>query len=77
MRGSSSRIRQDLTNRTIRRLDVLAAATCLDDLNLPDFNFHRLKGKPTRYSIHINGPFCITFEWQDTDCWRVDLEQYH
>lgn len=77
LRGSSSRVRQDLQKRIIRRLDILAAACCLDDLNLPGFDFHRLRGKPTRYSIHINGPFCITFEWSDIDCWRVDLEQYH
>jgi plasmid maintenance system killer protein len=28
-------------------------------------------------SIHVNGPWCITFEWQDGKALRVDLEQYH
>jgi proteic killer suppression protein len=36
-----------------------------------------LRGKPKRYSIHVNGPFCLTFEWIEADAWRVDLEQYH
>jgi len=27
--------------------------------------------------MHINGPWCITFEWEDGDALRVDLEQYH
>ena len=37
-----------------------------------------LKGyKPTRYSLHVNGPWCITFEWNDGEAIRVDLEQYH
>jgi hypothetical protein len=25
-----------------------------------------LSGKSLRYSIRVNGPWCITFEWQDT-----------
>jgi len=28
-----------------------------------------------RYSMHINGPWCITFEWEDGEALRVDLEQ--
>jgi len=28
-------------------------------MNLPGFDFHPLKGfKPTRYSVHVNGPWC-------------------
>ena len=39
---------------------------------------HALRGfKPTRYSVHVNGPWCITFEFQDGDAYHVDLEQYH
>ena len=47
------------------------------DLNLPEFNFHGLEGEPKRYSLHVNGPYCITFEWIEADAWRVDLENYH
>jgi proteic killer suppression protein len=25
----------------------------------------------------VNGPWCITFEFEDGDAFRVDLEQYH
>jgi plasmid maintenance system killer protein len=28
-------------------------------------------------SIHVNGPWSITFEWEKGDAFRVDLEQYH
>jgi toxin HigB-1 len=45
-------------------------------MHLPGFNFHALRGKPKRYSVHVNGP-CITFEFEKGDAWRVDLEQYH
>ncbi len=75
--GKSSKIRHDLQKRALVRLDALDAATRLEDLNLPGFDFHPLHTKPTRYSLHINGPWCITFEWEEGNALRVDLEQYH
>jgi toxin HigB-1 len=27
--------------------------------------------------VHVNGPWCITFEFEDGDAIRVDFEQYH
>ena len=75
--GRSSKIRQDLQQRLLRRLDALDQAETLGELNIPGFNFHGLQGKPKRYSIHANGPWCITFEWQDGQALKVDLEQYH
>jgi len=77
MTGHSSKIRQDLQKRTLRRLDTMDSAGDLEDLNIPGFDFHGLEGKPKRYSIHINGPFCLTFEWEDRNIYRIDLENYH
>jgi proteic killer suppression protein len=76
-RGRSRRVSQDLQSRSLRRLDALDQAESLTDLNIPGFNFHGLQGKPKRYSIHVNGPWCITFEWESGDAFKVDLEQYH
>lgn len=75
--GQSRRIRQDLQARCLRRLEVLDHADSLSELSLPGFSFHSLRGLPKRYSIHINGPWCITFEWENGEALRVDLEQYH
>jgi len=33
--------------------------------------------EPTRYSVHVNGPWCVTFEFEDGDACRIDFEQYH
>ena len=64
-----------LNDVPVKRLD---AAERLDELKLPGFDFHKLKGfKPTRYTIHVNGPWCITFEFSAGDAWLVDFEQYH
>lgn len=56
---------------------MLDQAETLQELNLPGFNFHPLRGTPKRYSLHVNGPWCITFEWSRGQAYRVDLEQYH
>jgi proteic killer suppression protein len=64
--------------RIILRLDALEVAAKPEDLNLPGFDFHSLNGfDPTRYTVHVNGPWCITFEFSDGDAHRVDFEQYH
>ena len=76
--GRSRRVRTDLQKRALLVLDALDAAGKPSDLNLPGFDFHRLRGnRPPRYSIHVNGPWCITFEFHDVDANRVNLEQYH
>jgi len=76
-KGRSRKVAADLQSRALRRLDALVEAATLRDLSIPGFDFHPLRGKPLRYSIHVNGPWCITFEWSDGDALQVDLEQYH
>jgi toxin HigB-1 len=75
--GSSRKVRPDLQARALRRLDTLDQATDLLELNIPGFDFHPLRGRPQRFSLHVNGPWCITFEWEQGDALRVDLVQYH
>ena len=75
--GKSVRVQKALVRRIIRRLDAVDSAKLLDDLKVPGFNFHGLEGVPKRYSIHINGPWCITFEWREENAYRVNLENYH
>ena len=76
-RGNTSRIEKRLHARIIRRLDYLDAARAPKDMNVPGFNFHKLHGKPVRYTVHVNGPWCITFSFDDGDAFDVDLENYH
>jgi len=76
-RGNTRRIRREMHPRCLRRLGVLEQAESLTDLNVPGFNFHVLQGVPKRYSMHVNGPWCITFEWLEGEAVRVDIEQYH
>ena len=75
--GRSRRVSSKLQSRTLRRLDVIDQATALEELNIPGFDFHPLRGKPKRYRIHVNGNYCITFSWQDGDAIDITLEDYH
>jgi proteic killer suppression protein len=73
-----ARIDARLHKRILIRLDRLNAASAPEQMNLPGFDFHTLKGYvPTRYTVHVNGPWCITFEFAAGDALRVDFEQYH
>jgi proteic killer suppression protein len=63
--------------RILLRLDRLNIVKAPEEMNLPGFNFHPLRGKPLQYSVHVNGPWCLTFEFYEADAWRVDYEQYH
>ncbi len=76
--GRSAKLDSRLIKRILVRLDALNAAAEPGDLAVPGFDFHALRGfVPTRYTLHVNGPWCITFEFADGEVRSVDLEQYH
>jgi proteic killer suppression protein len=77
-RGVGRKIDPQMHARILRRLDALDEAKMPDAMSVPGFNFHVLKGhKPARYTVHVNGPWCITFELEGGNAVNVDLEQYH
>ena len=76
--GRSARVPADMKKRIIVRLDALDAAKTLADLNRPGFRLHPLKGTAAgRYAIDVNGPWRLTFAWNDGTVSALDLEQYH
>lgn len=76
--GKRSKIDARFYKRILLRLDRLDVIIDPKEMNLPGFDFHSLKGfKPTRYTVHVNGPWCVTFEFNENDVYAVDFEQYH
>ncbi len=65
-------------SRILRRLTALDLAAQAQDMDLPGFDFHALRGFiPARYTVHVNGPWCITFEFAGEDALsRRLLRQY-
>lgn len=75
--GRSAKIDARLHRRLLLRLDRLDAATAPEHMDIPGFDCHALRGfEPPRFTVHVNGPWCITFEFDGDDACRVDFEQY-
>ncbi len=64
-----------------RRLDILDAATCLDDLiKLPSNRFEALGGdRQGQYSIRINQKWRVCFEWSEGQerPSNIEITDYH
>lgn len=69
----------DLLKITRRKLQMLAAATVLDDLKVPPGNrLERLKGDSAgQYSIRVNDQYRICFVWTDQGAEQVEFTDYH
>jgi proteic killer suppression protein len=61
-----------------RILTALNVATVPQDMDLPRYRFHQLKGNRKRtYAAWVRGNWNITFEWENDGPVRVNLEDYH
>jgi toxin HigB-1 len=64
-----------------RRLDLLEAATTVDDLKrLPSNRFEALGGdRKGQYSIRINQQWRVCFEWPETAArpFNIEIVDYH
>ena len=64
--------------RIERILDRLDASMRADDMSLPGYRFHALKGEMKgRFALSVSGSLRITFEMEGEDAVHVDLEDYH
>ena len=59
-------------------LNRLDAAVVPEDMDLPGFKFHELKGKRKGiYAVSVSGNWRITFKFDGEGAFDVDLEDYH
>lgn len=73
--GSKLPIRNvDRLERMLARLD---AAAVPEDMNLPGYRFHSLRGNPKRYAADASANYRLTFGWDGQDAVDVDVEDYH
>ncbi len=79
-RGRSARaLPSDIQMRAQRLLEVLDAATTLEDLRVPPSNrLHALKGdRRGQHALSINKQWRICFRWEDGDAHDVEITDYH
>ena len=61
-----------------RILDRLEAATVVQDMNIPGWDFHELKGnRKGVWSVAVRKNWKITFGFENSDAYDVNLEDYH
>ena len=79
---ASSRVRKlpkELIRIIQRKLDLINAATIVDDLKSPPGNrLKKLKGEWKDYhSIRVNDQWRITFKWAEPNALEVCITDYH
>lgn len=59
-------------------LDRLDASTSYQDMDLPGYDLHSLKGdKKDMWSVPVSGNWRITFYFEGQDAYLVDYLDYH
>jgi len=76
--GKTSGIRSEHAGRLRLQLAALDTAYTIQDMDIPGFRLHPLKGKlKGRWSIWVSGNWRLTFEFKDGDVYLLDYEDYH
>ena len=76
--GSKSGIQPQHAKRLTMQLAAFDTAVTIDDIDIPGFKLHVLKGKEKgRWSIWVSGNWRITFEFRDGHAHVLDYEDYH
>ncbi|MTW21898.1 type II toxin-antitoxin system RelE/ParE family toxin [Allochromatium palmeri] len=76
--GSTSGIQPHHAKRLRIQLTALDTASCIEDMDIPGFKLHPLKGTGKgRWSIWGNGNWRLTFVFQDGHASVLDYEDYH
>jgi len=76
--GSASGIQTVHKNRLRLQLLALNTAFVIEDMDVPGYKLHQLKGsKKGLWSISVSGNWRITFEFDDGNVYIVNYEDYH
>lgn len=76
--GSVAGIQPNHAKRLRMLLAALDTAVNIQDMDIPGFRLHRLKGKDSeRWSVRVSGNWRLTFEFRDGQAHVVDYEDYH
>jgi len=76
--GSVSGIQAQHQRKLRMQLAAIDTAKEIDDINLPGFKLHPLKGdRDGIWSITVNGNWRITFEFIDGNAYILNYEDYH
>jgi len=76
--GSVAGVRPTHRQKLRMRLTALDTAARIEDMDLPGFRLHPLKGdRQGQWAIDVSKNWRITFEFIDGDAYIVNYEDYH
>lgn len=76
--GKTTGIRPDQADKIRARLKAIHSALTIEDLQLPGYKLHPLKGdRAGVWSITVSGNWRIVFEFTDGNAYIVNYEDYH
>ena len=76
--GSTAGIQPRHAKRLRMQLAALDTAVTVDDMNIPGFHLHSLKGREKgRWSVRVNGNWRLTFEFRDGSAFVLDYQDDH
>lgn len=76
--GSLAGIQASHANRLRMQLAALDTAQTIEDMDVPGFRLHPLKGdRMGIWSITVSGNWRVTFEFIDGHAYIVNYEDYH
>ncbi len=77
-KGSKSGIQAVHAPRLEERLQALHTATEIEDMDLPGWRLHSLKGeREGLWAINVSGNWRIVFEFTNGHAYIVNYEDYH
>jgi proteic killer suppression protein len=78
LKGSKAGIQATHVKKLKFQLAALDTAQQIDDLDLPGYRLHRLKGQRDGFwSITVSANWRLTFEFTDGNVHILDYEDYH
>lgn len=76
--GSKKGIQPEHAPKLGRMLDRLDASTNPQDMDLPGYQLHMLKGdKQDMWAASVNGNWRLTFYFEGKDAYLVNYQDYH
>ena len=76
--GNASGVQASHAKRLRMQLAALGTARTIEDMDIPGFRLHPLKGQMRgRWSVTVNGNWRLTFEFRDGNAYVLDYEDYH
>jgi len=77
-KGDVRGIQKKQAARLARILDLLDNASAAEQLHIPGYSLHPLKGdRQGEWAVTVSGNWRITFRFEGEDAVDVNLEDYH